>query len=262
VQLRVRFRAPLAVLALAATVLATTGSVATASGPSAGRAAKLSGSITVFAASSLTEVFTKIGSDFQRLHPGVTVTFNFNASSTLAAQIQQAAPADVFASADPSNMTKVAGQISGRAVFAENLLQIAVAPGNPKHIRSLADTLKPGVQLVLCAPAVPCGEFALQAYAKQHLQVGNVPTGLNVKDTLQKVTLGEADAAVVYVTDVLSAKGSVTGVRIPLSQNVVAVYPIGVVKDSSNTPVARAFETYVLSAAGQRTMRQFGFLRP
>jgi len=261
VQVRVRFRAALAVLAVAATVLATAGT-ATASGPSAGRKAKLSGSITVFAASSLTEVFTKMGADFQRLHPGVSVTFNFGASSTLAAQIQQAAPADVFASADPSNMTKVASMISGRAVFAENLLQIAVAPGNPKHIQSLADTLKPGVQLVLCAPTVPCGEFALEAYQKAHLQVGNVPTGLNVKDTLEKVTLGEADAAVVYVTDVLSAKGSVTGVRIPLSQNVVAVYPIGVVKGSSNRPVAAAFEAYVLSAAGQRTLRQFGFLKP
>ena len=259
---RFRFPAVLAGLVLAATVLATSGSPATASGPSTGHAAKLSGSITVFGASSLTEVFTKMGADFDRLHPGVTVAFNFNVSSTLAAQIQQEAPADVFASADQSNMSKVAGMITGRAVFAENLLEIAVAPGNPKHIRSLADTVKPDVLLVLCAPAVPCGEFALQAYQKQGISVGNVPTGLNVKDTLSKVTLGEADAAVVYVTDVLSAKGSVTGVRIPLSQNVVAVYPIGVVKSSPNRPRAAAFEAYVLSSAGQRTLRQFGFLKP
>jgi len=259
--LRVRVRAVLAGLVLAATVLATSASPATAS-PSTGRAAKLTGSITVFAASSLTEAFTTMGADFDRWHPGVSVAFNFNASSTLAVQIQQAAPADVFASADQSNLSKVAGMITGRAVFAENLLEIAVAPGNPKHIRSLADTVKPGVSLALCAPAVPCGEFALQAYRRQGIHVGNVPTGLNVKDTLSKVTLGEADAAVVYVTDVLAAKGSVAGVRIPLSQNVVAVYPIGVVKSSSNRPVAAAFEAYVLSSAGQRTLRQFGFLKP
>ncbi len=236
----------------------------------AGRAAAatptpLRGTIIVSAAASLTESFTKLGADFSRLHPGASVTFNFGASSTLATQIQQGAPADAFASADQVNMDRVVkgGLIAGRpAVFAENLLELVVAPGNPEHIKTLADTLRRGISLVLCAPQVPCGEFALQAYARQHLHVGTVPTGLNVKDTLSKVTLGEADVAVVYVTDVNAAKGSVTGVSIPPNQNVRAAYPIGVVRASSHRALARAFERYVLSRAGQATLRTYGFLAP
>ena len=158
----------LAGVVLATTAIAAAGGTTTASAPATTPASKLGGSITVSAASSLTEAFTKLGSAFERLHPGVSVTFNFGASSTLATQIQQDAPADVFASADQSNMAKIAGMISGRpVVFAQNLLEIAVVRGNPHHIRTLADTVKPGITLVLCAPQVPCGAFALQAYEKQ-----------------------------------------------------------------------------------------------
>jgi molybdate transport system substrate-binding protein len=252
-------------LALALALSGALGATAAAAPASTRPSAALSGTITVSAASSLTESFTQLGTDFEHLHRGVTVRVNFNASSTLAAQIEEGAPADVFASADQANVDRVAreGLISGRPlVFAQNLLEIAVAPGNPKRIRSLADTVRPGVTLVLCAAGVPCGTFARQAYARQHLNVSSVPTGLNVRDTLSKVTLGEADAAVVYVTDVKAAKGAVVGVPIPLAQNVRAVYPIAVVKASSELGVARAFVRYVLSRAGQATMRRFGFLAP
>ena len=223
------------------------------------------GSITVSAAASLTEAFTRLGADFHHRYPRVRVRLNFDASSTLATQIQQGAPADVFASADQTNMDRLvhAGLIVGPpVVFAQNLLELAVAPGNPKEIRTLADTLKPGVTLVLCAPPAPCGTFARQAYQRAGLRLGSVPTGLNVKDTLSKVTLGEADVAVVYVTDVQAARGAARGVPIPPSQNVRAVYPIGVVRDSAHRAAATAFVRYVRSSAGLARLRRFGFLAP
>jgi molybdate transport system substrate-binding protein len=224
-----------------------------------------SGTIVVSAASSLTDAFTSLGGEFRRADRAVRVSFNFNASSTLAAQIEQGAPADVFASADQTTMDRLvrARLIRGRpTLFAQNRLAIAVAPGNPKRIRVLADTLRSGVTLVLCAPSVPCGTFARQAYERRGLHVGNVATGLNVRDTLSKVTLGEADAAVVYVTDVQAARGAVTGVPIPPAQNVRARYPIGVVAGSPHVAAATAFVQYTRSAAGQATLRRFGFLAP
>ncbi len=211
------------------------------------------GSITVSAGSSLTEAFNQIGRQFQKQHKGTMVTFNFGSSSTLETQIQQGAPVDAFASADTTNMDKLvaAGDASGKpVVFARNLLEIAVAKGNPKKIKTLADTLKPGVQLVLCAATVPCGKFALQAYQLAGLTVPKVPTGQDVKATLSNVSLGSADAAIVYVTDVKAAKGHVAGVLIPAAQNVVATYPIPVVRSSSNAATAQAFVKYVASPAG------------
>jgi len=224
-----------------------------------------SGTIVVSAASSLTDAFSRLGHDFERRDPAVRISFNFGASSTLATQIEQGAPADVFASADERTMAGLVreGLIRGRpARFAQNRLAIAVARRNPRRVRSLADTLRPGVTLVLCAPSVPCGAFARQAYARAGLRVGAVPTGLNVRDTLSKVTLGEADAAVVYVTDVEAARGAVTGVSIPPAENVPARYPIGVVAGSSHLTAATVFAAYVRSAAGQATLRRFGFLPP
>jgi len=223
------------------------------------------GSITVSAGSSLTEAFIQIGRQFQKRSKGATVTFNFGSSSTLETQVQQGAPVDVFASADTTNMDKLvaAGDVSGKpVVFARNLLEIAVAKSNPKKIKTLADTLKPGVQLVLCAATVPCGKFALQAYRQAGLTVPKVPTGQDVKDTLSKVSLGAADAAIVYVTDVKAAEGQVTGVVLPTVQNVVATYPIAVVKSSANAAAARAFMNYVTSPAGKAVLSKFGFLKP
>lgn len=223
------------------------------------------GSITVFAASSLTDAFTKLGRDFERSHPDTAISFSFNASSALATQVDEGAPADVFASADAANMAKVvhAGAISGVPdVFARNRLEIAVEPGNPLKIHSLADTVKPDVTLVLCAAVVPCGRYALESYAKAGVKVPEVPTAENAKATLTKVALGEADAAVVYVTDVAAAKDDTDGVAIPERENVVAAYPIGVVKDTQNRVLARAFADYITSSRGQRTLRHFAFLAP
>jgi len=230
------------------------------------RGGKVTGAVTVFAASSLTESFTAIGQKFERKYPGTDVTFSFNSSSTLATQIQQGAPADVFASADIENMHALVKSedvdTDGSLEFARNRLAIAVEPGNPRKITTLADTVKADVTLVLCAPEVPCGKFARQAYENAGVALPEVPTGANVKDTLTKVTLGEADAAVVYVTDVKAAKGDVTGVKIPDRQNVVATYPIAPLTAASNLVAAKAFAQYVDSKAGQKILRRFGFLPP
>lgn len=232
----------------------------------AGTPDAVEGTVTVLAASSLTEAFTAIGTAFERKYPDVTATFSFNSSSTLATQVEQGAPADVFASADEANMTRLedAGLVGDGdgAVFARNRLAIAVEPGNPKKITTLADTVARGVTLVLCAPEVPCGKFALEAYGNAGIEVPQVATGANVKDTLSKVALGEADAAVVYVTDVKAAKGDVDGVKIPSAQNVVARYPVAPVAGAPNPVAAKAFALFVESKAGQKILRRFGFLAP
>jgi molybdate transport system substrate-binding protein len=146
--------------------------------------------------------------------------------------------------------------------FARNRLVIAVEPGNPKKIETLADTVDADVQLVLCAPAVPCGRYARAAYEKAGVRVPELPTGLTAKDTLSKVALGEADAAVVYATDVKAAKGDVTGVRIPAAANVIAEYPIAVVAATENGVTARAFLRFVRSRSGQATLQKLGFRAP
>jgi molybdate transport system substrate-binding protein len=255
-----------AAVVAASTVAAFVGAASATTPATRLEASNPTGSITVSAASSLTEVFTQLGREFQKRFKGTTVTFNFGSSTTLETQIQQGAPADVFASADTTNMDKLsaAGDVSDKpVVFAHNLLEIAVAKGNPKKIKTLADTLKPGVQLVLCAATVPCGKFALQAYQQAGLTVPRVPTGQDVKATLSNVSLGTADAAVVYVTDVKAAKGKVAGVVIPAAQNVVATYPIAVVKSSANAATASTFVKYVaLSPAARATLLKFGFLKP
>jgi molybdate transport system substrate-binding protein len=226
---------------------------------------KLSGEITVFAASSLKESFGAIKKDFEKKNPDVTVKFNFDASSNLAAQIQQGAPADVFASADEANLRKTidSGDVVGPPlVFAKNRLEIAVEEDNPKRIKSLADLAKPDVVLVLCADQVPCGKYAADAFAKAGVEVRPASEEENAKATLAKVSLGEADAAVVYVTDVRAEKGNVSGVKIPDEDNVVATYPTGVVKDGQNLSAAKAWTLFLESAKARKTLEKFGFLPP
>jgi len=227
---------------------------------------KLSGSITVSAAASLTEAFTKMGTDFQKLNKGTTVTFNFAASSTLAQQIQGGAPADVFASADGANMQKL---VSGKQVtaepidFASNLLTIVVKPGNPKGVKSVADLATVGV-VSLCASTVPCGKYAAQMFTQDGVTVPPDKTtlGQDVKATLSAVSNGDADAGVVYVTDAKAAGKTVAQVKIPASLNVLAVYPIAPIANSQNASLANAWVKYVTSAAGQKTLKSFGFLPP
>ncbi len=226
---------------------------------------KVSGEITVFAASSLQESFGAIEKDFEKKYPDVTVKLNFDASSNLAAQIQQGAPADLFASADEANLQKAidSGDVVGPpSVFAKNRLEIAVEDGNPKKIKRLADLAKPDVVLVLCADAVPCGKYAAEAFAKAGVDVSPASKEENAKATLAKVSLGEADAAVVYVTDVRAEKGNVSGVKIAAENNVVATYPAGVVKNSKNLRAARAWTRFLESPTARKTLQKFGFLPP
>jgi molybdate transport system substrate-binding protein len=222
----------------------------------------LSGSITVFAAASLTAVFGTIGADFQQAHPGTMIHFSFAGSSTLVGQVQQGAVGDVFASADQPNMQKLinAGLTSGSpSIFARNKLQIVVPAGNPKHVTGLADLGRSGLVVVLCAPAVPCGHYAIQALQKANVTVKPASEETDVKAVLTKVSLGEADAGIVYVTDIKAAGASVHGVDIPDVVNVIADYPIVVLKDSQNIGLAKAFIGYI-HANGQRTLARYGFL--
>jgi molybdate transport system substrate-binding protein len=226
---------------------------------------KPSGAITVFAASSLTESFGAIAKQFEKRYPGVTVKFDFDSSSNLAAQIDQGAPADVFASADDANLRKTidSGDVTPPpVVFAKNRLEIAVEKGNPKDVKGLSDLGKSGLIVVLCAGEVPCGKYAAQAFTKAGATVNPASKEENAKATVSKVSLGEADAGVVYATDVKAAKGAVSGVKIPDRVNVIATYPVGVVKHSQNATAAKAWVQFLQSKTAQKTLRTFGFLPP
>lgn len=231
--------------------------------PSPGR--QLSGSATVFAAASLTESFTELAEMFEADNPSTDIVFNFGASSGLATQIAEQGGADVFASADQANMKKVAGQdlIDGEPrVFARNQLEILVAPGNPKGIDALADLAGPGLKVVLAAPQVPVGKYAREALAKARVTVRPVSEAVDVKGVVGPVTLGEADAGIVYSTDVEAAGSRAAGVGIPEEHNVSAEYPIGLVEGGENPQVARAFIDFVLSEEGRKILTAHGFLSP
>jgi molybdate transport system substrate-binding protein len=227
--------------------------------------APLNGEITVFAASSLTDAFEKVADGLKKTNPGARFIFNFGSSSTLATQIVNGAPADVFASADEGNMQKVAGAELTEGdpkAFTANRLEIAVAAGNPKKIIGLTDLSRSDVVLVLAAPTVPAGRYALDALAKAGVAARPVSEEIDVRAVLNKVGLGEADVGIVYVTDVRSAQGRVTGVEIPVADQVVANYPVAVVKGSKNAPLASRFIDYLVSPEGQSTLAEFGFSKP
>jgi molybdate transport system substrate-binding protein len=232
----------------------------------ANKATKLSGTITVSAASSLTEAFTKLGTDFEKANPGTTVSFNFAASSALVTQIQGGAPADAFASADGTTMQKLVsgGEVTAEpTVFAANALTIVTKPGNPKKIKSLGDLAKVGT-ISLCADTVPCGKYAQQALSLAGVAVptDRITKGADVKATLAAVSAGDADAALVYATDAKAAGTTVQAVRIPAWLNVYAIYPIAPLASSTNAALAEAWVQYTVSPAGQKTLRSFGFLPP
>jgi molybdate transport system substrate-binding protein len=248
------------VLMVAAVFLAACGS---STGTASSSGTPLSGTVNVFAAASLTAAFTDLGTSFQGANSGVTVKFSFAGTPTLVTQIEQGAPADVFASADTTNMDKlnVDGFATGTPqVFARNKLEIVVAPGNPKGITGLADLAKPGVIYITEAPTVPAGKYALQALKTAGVTVTPKSLETDVKSVVSKIELGEADAGIVYTTDITAAGSKVQGVPIPDPDNVIATYPIVAVKASTNLTDANAFITYVVSAAGQAKLQSFGFL--
>jgi molybdate transport system substrate-binding protein len=251
---RIRLAAAMAVAALA---LAACGD-GTTSGGSSGSANE----IKVFAAASLTAAFTELGQQYTSANGGTKVSFNFAGSQALATQIQQAAPADVFASADTTNMDKVKDLVGTPQNFASNLLQIVVEKGNPKGVKTLDDLANPDLKVVLAAPDVPAGKYAAEALNTAKVTVKPVSEEDNVKAVMTKVSLGEADAGIVYVTDVTAGGDKVQGVDIPKDQNVTATYPIASVKAGKAQDKAQAFMDLVLSDQGQQVLKQYGFLPP
>ncbi len=221
--------------------------------------------VSVFGAASLTAAFKAAGAAYEASHPGAKVALNFAGSPTLVQQIREGAPADVFASADEANMQKLvdAGLVAGAPqIFAQNLLQIVVGKGNPKHIAGLADLAKPGLIVVLCGETVPAGRYALAAFEKAGVTPPAGSRELDVKAVVTKVALGEADAGIVYVTDVRAAGATVEGVGLPTAQNVAARYPIAALRDAKHPESARAFIDFVLSEPGKKILGDFGFLSP
>lgn len=226
---------------------------------------KLSGTVTVFAAASLQESFTELGATFEKQHPGTKVTFNFGGSDTLAASITGGAPADVFAAASPKTMAIVTdkGDAAGTPVtFVRNQLEIATLPGNPDKVSSLKDLTTSGLKVVLCDKTVPCGAAAQKALEAGKLKLTPVSYEQDVKSALTKVELKEADAAVVYKTDVKAAGGKVEGVDFPESAEAVNDYPIAQLKNAPNAEAADAFIALVRSAEGRRVLGEAGFLKP
>lgn len=255
-----------------ATAPASASSSASGSATAAPTKAALSGSITVFAAASLTDAFKAIGKQFESENPGTKVTFSFAGSSTLAVQINQGAPADVFASADAKQMKVVTDQggASTTVTFATNIPVVVVPKGDAK-VQSFADLAKPGIKLVLAAPTVPIGNYAriiltnatgtsgVSATFSGDVLKNLVSNETDVKAVLAKIQVGEADAGIVYTTDAATVKADVTTIDIPTQYNVVAQYPIATLKESSHAAVADAFVHYVTSAAGQAILKQYGF---
>ncbi|WP_317454173.1 molybdate ABC transporter substrate-binding protein [Streptomyces sp. TRM68416] len=232
---------------------------------SSSESSESAGTVTVFAAASLQESFTKLGARFEKEHPGTKVTFSFGGSDTLAANITGGAPADVFAAASPKTMAIVtdAEDVTGTpATFARNELQIATLPGNPDGISSLKDLTKSGLKVVLCEETVPCGAAARTALRTAGLDVTPVSYEQDVKGALTKVELKEADAALVYRTDVRAAGDKVEGVDFPESAEAVNDYPIAQLRNAPNPTAAEAFIELVRSAEGQKVLTASGFLRP
>jgi molybdate transport system substrate-binding protein len=253
---------------VAAAALTLTLTACTSSPPApapATSAPTVTGTVNVFAAASLTESFTKIGKDFEAANPGSKVVFNFAGSSTLATQINQGAPADVFASAAPANMQTVtdAGNGVGSPVtFVKNQLVIAVPKGNPKGITRLSDLTKPGVKVALCDDPVPCGAAAKKALTAANVSITPVTKETDVKAALSKVKLGEVDAALVYRTDAKASPNDVDGIEFPESAGAINEYPIVVLKSAPNMAGAQAFVAWVTSDKGKAVLTQYGFQAP
>ena len=226
----------------------------------------LKGDLTISAASSLTDVFTELAKQFRKDNKGAKVRLNFGSSSTLVAQIQSGAPSDVLASADLTSIEKLVASgnvVVTPKVFARNTMAIAVKPGNPKSVRSVADLASLSF-IALCGKTVPCGVYASRVLTRAGVVIAElkVTRGIDVKATLSAVANGDADAAIVYKTDVSAAKKTVVGIDIPSAQNVKTMYGIAPIRGSKNSANAKAFIDFVLSEQGWQILKSFGFQRP
>jgi molybdate transport system substrate-binding protein len=246
--------------------LLTAGALAAAlAGCGSGGSGGSTTTLTVFAAASLNHVFADLGKKFESDHPGTKVAFSFSGSSDLAAQLNQGAPADVFASADTANMHKVleTKRIAEQPRnFATNVLTIVTPPGNPKHVAALADLAKPGIKVAVCAPQVPCGSATKKVEAASHTKLSPVSEESDVTDVLAKVTSGDADAGLVYVTDASGAGDNVTTVSFPESAGAVNTYPIAAVADSKHADLAEQFDDLVTGPDGRAALVKAGFGAP
>ena len=221
--------------------------------------------LTVLAASSLTESFDQLARTFEKQHPGVHVRLSYDSSATLAQQVVQGAPADVLATADGRTMSTA---VDGKGVtatprrFATNRLVVVVPTANPAHVAGLADVARPGVTFVMCDPSAPCGALGKQVLAMKHVRATPKSLEPDVKSVLAKVTLDEADAGLVYATDAKAAGGKVRAIPIPTTAKAINQYYIAPTAGSGAPDLAAAWVRLVTSAAGQRVLREHGFGRP
>lgn len=251
-----------AIAALTTLVLAGCGS---SKDPSPASPSDTGGKLMVFAAASLKKSFTEIGKQFTADNPGTDVEFTFAGSSDLVTQLTQGAPGDVFASADTNNMDKAAkgDLLAGVPVdFASNTLTIVVAPGNPKRVSTFKDLTQPGLAVVTCAAQVPCGSATQKVEKATGVDLNPVSEESQVTDVLTKVTTGQADAGLVYVTDAEGAGDEVTAVAFPESADAVNVYPIAALKQSKNPALVTKFIDAVTGAIGEKVLAAAGFAKP
>jgi molybdate transport system substrate-binding protein len=249
---------------LAALVAVAAAGCSSSSSTSSTSSSPSTGTITVFAAASLMGTFTQLGKQFETAHKGDVVKFSFGPSDGLAAEITSGAPADVFASASTATMDTVvkAGDAASPANFAKNVMEIAVPPNNPAKVASVTDLAKTSVKVALCEPTVPCGVVAAEVFKNAGITVKPVTLQADVKSVLTQVELGNVDAGMVYVTDVMAAGTKVKGVTIPASDNASTLYPIATISSSKHKSEAQAFVSYVLSPAGQQVLTAAGFQKP
>ena len=222
--------------------------------------------ITVSAAASLSKAYTELGKQFEKANPSIKVRFNFASTASLVSQIQSGAPSDVFAAADLISFDKLLASgnvVKSPKVFARNSMQLIVKRSNPLGISSVTDLAKASV-VSLCAKTVPCGVYAATVLSRYGVVIAEsrITRGVDATATLNAVSTGDADAAIVYATDALSAKKSVSIISIPVGKNVTAMYGIGTIRGSKNSKQAEAFIQFVLSPAGQKGLKTFGFLAP
>ncbi|MFI7285178.1 molybdate ABC transporter substrate-binding protein [Streptomyces anulatus] len=218
--------------------------------------------LTVLAASSLTNVFKAAGAAYEKENPGTKVTFSFAGSQELAAQVKQGAPADALVTADTKTMDGLSGDTGKPTVIARNRLVIATGEGNPEKVENLKDLSDPKLKVVLAAPEVPVGRYSAQILDAQRIEVKPVSQEPNVRAVLSKVSLGEADAGLVYKTDAATATGKVDAIEIPDEQNAIASYPAATLKTSKHSEAADAFVAWLSTPAAQKILRGAGFQQP